>query len=73
MTDNRDRSRFRLATSRREELTMQQELDDVGKKSIAEIVVAKEARKAIEDEHPQEALRYVTFYIQKEFFFSQSK
>ena len=56
----RDQSRFRLATSRREEITVQQEIDDLGKKSISEINLRKENRKAEKEENPHETLRFIS-------------
>jgi len=56
----RDQSRFRLANSRREELTVQQEIDDLGKKSISEINLRKESRKVVKSETPQDTLRFMS-------------
>ena len=43
--EGKSRGRFRHATNRKVEIILQQELDDVAKKSITQINAFKEARK----------------------------
>ena len=57
--DERHRGRFRLATSRREDITLQQELDDVGKKSIAHILLTKELKQSEPVAGSEQIVRFV--------------
>ena len=43
--DTRHQSRFKLATNRQQDLVIQQELEDVAKKSTREIASRKEEKK----------------------------
>ena len=45
--DDKQRSRFRHSTNRKVEIILQQELDDVAKKSITQIHAFKEARRNV--------------------------
>ena len=58
-TDGRDRGRFRLATNRRVELTLQKELDDVGLKTIRDIHVAKDVKANEPLTGPAKTMRYI--------------